>query len=122
MTFDHNHLSNILGSEPVDLRSENAELRVEVKRLREENVDLRNSWGKITERLDLPEDVSIGKVLEVMCDRYAVELAESEIARRDQEIERLIDEKSAFTLAICKYCDMWRPGERVNGGGNENTH
>ncbi len=90
MTFDHNHLSNILGSEPIDLRSENAELRAEVKRLREENVDLWNAWGKITERLDLPEDVSIGKALEVMCDRYAVELAESEIARRDQEIERLM--------------------------------
>jgi len=31
--IDHGHIAGILGSEPVDLRTENAELRVEIERL-----------------------------------------------------------------------------------------
>ncbi len=64
----------------------------EITLLREQNAGWRHIWGRITERFDLPEDASIGKVLEVICDSHAVELAESEIDGRDQEIARLKQE------------------------------
>ena len=46
MTIDHLHISSILGSVPVDLRTENAELRAEIERLR---AALQRVWDEWSE-------------------------------------------------------------------------
>ena len=97
MTINQNHIATILGSEPVNLRTENAELRAEVERLKNELIAqsemVQRDWASPAEKHGMEKEIERLRDLKRTC-QYSEDDQCLFARERDEalvKVERCID-------------------------------